>query len=804
MRCILLSACLATLTVLPTSVSWAQVTPDGTLNTAIHGVGNSFTITNGTPQGGNLFHSFQQFSIPTGGSATFDLVNTPNISTIFSRVTGGRVSNIDGVIQTTNGSNPVSLFLINPAGILFGPNASLNIGGSFIGTTANSIKFADGTEFSAVNSTGGSLLTVSAPIGLQMGPNPGGITVQGANLQIGAGNTLALVGGAVNFSSGLVSINGGGHLEVGSVREGIVRLSPLESRWIGDYSAVWQFNDIHLAQQSRLDSRGSNGSIQIQGRNINLSEGSGALIQNLGTQASGGITVHAVEFLNLTGNTPDGRMGSFIQIENSGMGQTGDITISATQLLLQNGGVIRHRALSPGSSGNLTINVTGSITVDGFAAVNPKLMSAIGTSTLNSANAGNITISTGNLSLFNGGNIASTTFGSGQTGTVRVNARDLIEIAGINSPRLSPSVLSSTTIGSGNANNTVVNTSRLVIRDGGFLGSNTVATGSSGSVIVNASESVEVKGNPLNPILSSRIISSAETLDAATRVAFELPAIPSGKAGSLTINTPLLRVTDGAYVTVKNDGPSQAGGLQINANSIFLDNQSSITASTASGNGGNINLNVRDLLLLRHGSNVTATAGGSGNGGNITIKVPVIAGFENSDIVANAVQGRGGNIQIATQGIFGLKFRPQLTADNDITASSQFGINGTVQVNTIGVDPSAGLVALPVDLADSTQQISTGCSSTQDSSFVATGRGGLPQNPIRESRTDRTWADTRDLSEFRTPRPAVPLALPSAASAIVEASTLRRINGQLELVAVNSSTLPSQAATCAGAISSSP
>jgi filamentous hemagglutinin family protein len=149
--------------------------------------GNNFNILNGINQGNNLFHSFSNLSVPTGGSATFDLINTPNIITIFSRVTGGNISNIDGLIRTLSSSNPVSLFLMNPNGIMFGQNASLNIGGSFVGTTANSIKFADGTEFSATNPGAPPLLTMSVPIGLQMGQNPGDITVQGSGHRLSGG-----------------------------------------------------------------------------------------------------------------------------------------------------------------------------------------------------------------------------------------------------------------------------------------------------------------------------------------------------------------------------------------------------------------------------------------------------------------------------------------------------------------------------------------------------------------------------------------------------------------------------------------
>ncbi|MGB3765727.1 MAG: filamentous hemagglutinin N-terminal domain-containing protein [Phormidesmis sp.] len=776
----------------------AQITTDGSLSTPTSVTsGPSYSIAGGSEAGSNLFHSFSQFSIPTGSAAVFE--NAATIQNIFSRVTGGGVSNIDGKIAT---QNPANLFLLNPSGIVFGPNASLDIGGSFVATTANSIQFKDGVAFSTDASTE-SLLTVSTPTGLQMGQASGAISVQGTGhridsylpvirndtpvgLQVEAGKTLALVGGGVSFSGGVVMTNGGGYLELGSVSQGEVSFNLTEPAAIWDYSKVSQFDDIRLAQQSLLDTSGAQGSIQIQGENIDLTEGSILLLENLGGRSTNGITVRAVDALSLTGNTLDGKIGSLMIVGNLGGGQTGDLNVAAAQMLLRDGATLRAQTFSPARGGDLLVNIQGSTIIRGAALGMPTNLTSLGTVTNGgTGSAGNTVLSTGSLEILDAGTLTSVTVGFGDAGEIKIDARDFIEVAG-NSPIIfSPSAIGSVTIGSGDANDIIINTPKLMLRESAFIGSSTLATGAAGNVTINASDSIEIRGSAANSIVPSRIASAAEILDLATQTAFGLPAIPGGNSGSLTLNTPSLRVADGASITVRNDGPGTAGNLQIAAGTVFLDNQGKLSAIAQSGEGGTIFLQ-SDVVLLRHGSLISATAGGTGNGGNINIDTPILIGLENSDIIANASQGKGGNLSITTQGIFGLQFRDQLTPGNDITASSEFGVDGTVEINDFSVDPASGLVELPATAFDPSGQVAQGCGSSDRSAFIATGRGGLPPNPVEHLAVNKPWVDMRMSSEFAN-RVVLPSAeLTEQPANLVEASSWEvGDSGQIALVAAN-------------------
>ena len=735
----------------------AQVIPDQTLPAGEASIvsGNSnIQIDGGATRGNNLFHSFESFSIPTGGSAFFN--NAATIQNIFSRITGGEISNIDGLIRANGIAN---MFVLNPNGILFGPNARLDIGGSFVASTASSINFTDGFQFSTTNPQAPPLLTISVPMGLQVGPTPGQIVVQGngydvsvpspllplvrgsesAGLQVSPGRTLALIGGDVELAGGTLEAEQG-RVELGSLRDGQVSLSSISSNFSFSYLGVQRFGDIRLLGEALADASGG-GSIQVQGNQVSVSDGALVLIQNQASQQGGSIRVNAA-LVELTGTNPNIDFLGSLRSETTDDGRAADIAISTEQLVLQDGAAILNLAYGPGRSGDINLSATDEMQVIGFSPYNIFQNSLIATNALSSGAAGNLNVTTGRLTVLSGGGISSGTINTGNGGNVTVNATESVELIGAG-PIINSNIEGYTQDGPGAAGTVIVNTTRLVARDGGSVSSITYGTGNSGSLIINATESVDVSGVvPLAyTLFRSQVSASAQFIGDP-----RLPEFPSGTSGDVTINTEHLNVTDGALVGVSHQGTGNAGILRVIANLIALNRGGAITASTTSGEGGNIDLQVRDLLLIRNNGEITSTAQGTGNGGNITIDTASLVAVpnEDSDINADSSNARGGNVTINADGLFGIQLSPQDTEESNITATgANSALNGTVQLNTERTELTSELAQLPADLVDVSGLIAQGCRDTQGSSFVVTGRGGLPPTPQQALSNDPLWRDWR-------------------------------------------------------------
>ncbi len=737
----------------------AQIIPDASLpsNSTVTPDGSTVRIEGGTKAGGNLFHSFQEFSIPTGSTAHFN--SAPDISNILTRVTGGKISNIDGLIRASGTAN---LFFINPAGIIFGPNAQLNIGGSFIGSTASSIKFADGSFFSATNPAAPPLLAVNVPVGLQVGPNPGAIVVRGSGhnlsftgetgvleredsargLAVKAGKTLALVGGEIALEGGNLTAESG-RIELWSVAGGELSLASNNSQIIfNSGQGNPKYGDIHLYGTALIDVSGarlipgasggmaeesftSGGSLQIQARNLTLQEGSAILALTQGSQPGKSVNVSASESVELIGRTSDGRSSrsfpSSLMTLTNAAGTGGDLKIETGRLILRDGAVISTETDGAGHAGALTVRAR-EVKLGGLSASGSRL-----------------------TGIFSNAGIPATGVGG----------------------------------------NVTVETEQLTLEGGAVMTVSTFAAGKGGNLTVRAN-TIEIQGTSADGKIGSGFYARA-TVEKAT-----------GDAGSVTVEAEKLALRNRGVINVSNKGTGNAGDINISTGTLQLDNQAEMTASTKEGLAGNIILQVRENIQLRRGSRITTNSGDT-NGGNIDLNTKTLVALENSDITANAQKGFGGSIAINARAIFGAEYRTQTTPESDITATSQKGpkFSGFVEIKTPDVDLRSGLVALSAQVVDLAGLMDRNpCEAVAEgSTFTIPGKGGLPLNPSQPLTSNAVaieWAarDTTEPSNSAIPNPLIPTSgLPSP---IIEAQGWA-INGkgQVELLANPPNVTPS-------------
>ena len=676
----------------------AQIVPDNTLgaegsvvtpNVNIQGVQGD-QIDGGATRGANLFHSFGNFNVGEGRGAYF--ANPTGIENILTRVTGGNPSNILGRLGVLGGAN---LFLLNPNGIVFGPSASLDVQGSFVATTANAIQFSNGEVFSASTpSAPSSLLTVN-PSAFFFNQVPAGAIANYSRTLIGAtplGNEFGLRvpdGRSLLLVSGDIVMDGGGaiardgQIELGAIAgSGTVGLNVDGNDLSLSFPDGADRADISLGNGALVSVNGEGGGdIQVEGRRITLSGGSQITATTLGAETGRTLAVTASDSVELIGESADGQRRSGLFAQSVGSGDAGELTIDSPRLLVQDGARVDSSTRGSGNGGRLQITASDAVEVIGESADGQRLSALSAQSNLGSSgDAGDLTIVTGRLLVRDGAQVGASTLGEGNGGRLQITASESVELIGITTNGQFGSRLAtlSESIASGDAGDLTINTPRLLVQDGAQVDSSTRGSGNNGGRLqITASESVEVIGESANGQFDSGLFTYSRGI---------------GDAGDLTIETPRLLVSDGAWISAGTLGEGNGGRLLITASHLLVQNGARVSAiTTGSGNSGSLQITVSEsveLIGITGDSQVPTglftQSQGSGDAGDLTIDTRRLLVRDRAQVSAGTRgSGKGGRLQITASDSIEVIGRSGLfTQSQGITQSQGTGNAGDLTIDT--------------------------------------------------------------------------------------------------------------------------
>ncbi|NES23440.1 MAG: S-layer family protein [Symploca sp. SIO3E6] len=540
--------------------------------------------------------------------------------------------------------------------------------------------------------------------------------------------------GDLNITARVLSINNGGQVTGATTGEGQGGIVTVNASDLVEIVGVAANGD-----PSRLTAftrgTGDAGDLNVFTTKLKVQDGGEVSADTSSSGLAGTLMVDATESVEVIGTSVDGNNVSSLFFDSSGAGDAGELIINTSRLLVQDGGRVSAATSSTGQGGTLEVNATESVEVIGTSADGNNVSSLFFDSS-GAGNAGQLTIGTRRLLVQDGGRVSAATSNTGQGGTLDVNASESVEVIGTSADGNNVSRLFFDSSGAGDAGELTIDTSRLLIQDGGQVSAATSAEGRGGVLEVNASESVEVSGTSPNNQFASGLFFDSRG---------------AGDARGINIKTGDLTVQNGGQITVSGSGTGISGDLEVTAESISLTNQGSLRATTTAAEGGNIRLKVVNSIILRHNSEIVAEAFGIANGGNINIDA---GGFvlaflsENSDVVANAFEGQGGNIFVKAAGVFAFRqFQDRRTPESDLTARSEVGIDGAEEINTQDTPE----FNLPIDFAEEeVQSICPSVSSQSPAQFHSVGRQGLPTNPYESLDSITIWEDLqppRDLAE---------------------------------------------------------
>ena len=695
----------------------AQLTPDDSLgeessvvtpNVEVKGE-SADRIDGGAIRDRNLFHSFSELNV--GEAQRVYFANPDNIEQIFTRVTGSNPSNINGTFGVDGAAD---LLLLNPNGIIFGENSSLDVEGSFFGTTADSVLFEDGEEFSATEPNS-SLLTVSVPLGLQVGNNPGAIEVR-SPLTMANGQNFSLVGGEINLKSVNVNTDDNG---TNSAGDGII--APGGRVELGGLATVGRVNfgdssnlnfpenvtkaNITLDNYFINASAGGEGAIALQSQNLSLIDsfiitGINSGVESTDAQA-GDITINTAKatiieaskdsqsaIFNLTGTDITGDLAEFdLETDNleavNVAGNAGNIFINTDRLSVTGYSVIFSLTNGEGNAGNVNIDARSSVFLDPLEPSESIAVIFSGVGELATGNGADININTSLLSLNNAG-ISTTAIGAGDAGNIVINATNSIDLI--------DSTISAETGSSGDAGNIVFEseTANISLDNSGI--STVVSLPTEQSVGTGRGGDITIAGQNLFATNDSVVI---------TGTGGEVTAEGLANAGDLKLNiTNSITLSNQSLFASSTLSEGNAGNIIINANQIKLlgnseaDSPSAISADTfGSGNGGTISITTNNLFI-RDKAIVSVSSSEDGNAGAIFASINDSLELNSGEIGSLSSRSSGGDISIDAGSI-------SLTGDSNIRTNVENGIGGggniTLSADSIVAFDDSDIVASSAD-----------------------------------------------------------------------------------------------------------
>ncbi|WP_454063646.1 two-partner secretion domain-containing protein [Candidatus Nitrospira salsa] len=734
------------------SLGQAGVIVDGSLGGSTGAVGsgtlpngqtlfNGATVTDhliahdlGTTVGSNLFHSFTELSVEAGKSATFTGPDT--ITNIVSRVTGSNPSQINGILAST--INSANLFLLNPHGVIFGENATLDINGSFYASNSDFIQLGDnGRYYASLDEN--NVLTAAAPEAFGfLGATPPTINTEtqatmrvesltvaksGAVILVGR-DTLAgketvegiiIRGGTLKHPNGHVNLVSVGATQAPVIEQVSVNIETLFAQGInaqGDViSAPVRLGSIAIDQGAKIDTSGyGGGTVMLRGGRLTIEESKisanvtgsdvGAIGQGIDIEMSDEVVIAKASILetNVNADAASGIGSGGIRVKaerveilgdldtfassklhsdvaaTSVGGNSGDIEIEAN-LLTQSLSIIHNRTGSIGNSGNIGFDINQDFNIN---------FSLITTESGDSGNAGDINVSlrTGDLSLIDSGGITTQSSSSGNAGNINVS----VEGGDISIENFS--TVFSRIDGSGKGGSIDINAENMELNNVSSIGVENFSEQQAGELSISLTDALILAKTSFIDVVSETSAPATDVLIAAKDISVTGESLVtietqgSANGGNLTVKADNLTLTDGSRINSEADSAGNAGNINIAlTNTIKANTGGKILASTsAAGNGGNITITADDVTLTQGGTitaDSTAISSDAGNAGDIALTATGTIVISDSTVTTKAVNALGGNIKLTAKDLI------QFT-NSDITSQV---LEGSDSAGKINLDP---------------------------------------------------------------------------------------------------------------------